>query len=238
MQNAVLVFGDEAIWDGNKKSIGKLKAMVTEENAMIEPKGRDLIPVKNFRHFILASNEDLPVHLDPDDRRFLVLKVCEEHKEDFPYFKKIDSELKDGGYEALLYDLLQTDITDFNPKALPTNIEAFEIKMLSASSSVKYIYEALCAGCFDIGNATTTECWRQEKPTNSVFNDYTAWCFKENLKPQGSELLGKALKKRIPSSDKQRLRVEGKKTQTYVFPSLDRARADFQKSFKADSSIW
>ena len=70
LKNAVLVYADEAIWGGNKKEVGKLKAMVTEEYAMIEPKGKDPIPVRNFRHFILSSNEEWPVHLDPDDHRF------------------------------------------------------------------------------------------------------------------------------------------------------------------------
>jgi phage/plasmid-associated DNA primase len=43
MKDTVLIFADEAIWGGNKKDIGKLKAMVTEEYVMIEAKGKDVI---------------------------------------------------------------------------------------------------------------------------------------------------------------------------------------------------
>ena len=43
---------------------------------------------------MLSSNEDWPVHLDPDDRRFFVLKVSEKHKEDHMYFNAISDELK------------------------------------------------------------------------------------------------------------------------------------------------
>jgi uridine kinase len=56
LRNAVLVFADEAIWGGNKKDIGRVKAMITEETAIIEQKGKDPIELPNFRHFIFSSN--------------------------------------------------------------------------------------------------------------------------------------------------------------------------------------
>lgn len=238
MKNAVLVFGDEAIWGGNKKDVGKLKAMVTEEFAMIEPKGKDAIPVPNFRHFILSSNEDWPVHLDPDDRRFLILPVSEAHKEDIPYFKAIDVELKNGGYEALLYELLNVDISEYDPRILPMNTEAFPVKMQSASSAEQYVYHALKEGCFDIGNATPTEGWRSRMLVDSVFEDYCAWCTKQRLFHEKNTKLGKVLHKLISSIQKIRPWATGKRPEYYELPSLDRAKAEFQKAFKAGADIW
>lgn len=240
LKNAVLVFADEAIWGGNKKEVGRLKAMVTEEYAMIEPKGKDPIPVKNFRHFILASNEEWPVHLDPDDRRFLVLKVSEIHKEDLPYFRAIDEELKNGGFEALLYDLLQEDISDFDPREIPQNNEAFDIKMKSATSSEEYVYEALREGCFDIGNETPTTQWREMILIDSIFADYSIWCAKKGHCPAKNTVFGSVLKKLIPSIQKRRPHVKPpeKRPEHYSLPILQKARLEFQKSFKAGSDIW
>ena len=82
LKNAVLIHANEAFWGGNKKEIGTLKAMITEETCLIEGKGKDRIMVKNYKHVIMSSNEDWPVHLDPDDRRFYVLRVSKNHKED------------------------------------------------------------------------------------------------------------------------------------------------------------
>ncbi len=238
MKNAVLVFGDEAIWGGNKKDIGKLKAMVTEEYAMIEAKGKDIIPVRNFRHFILSSNEEWPLHLDPDDRRFLILQVSEQHKEDFEYFNNITSELEHGGYEALLYDLLNTDISGFNPRALPKNIEAFDIKIQSAPSSERYIYCALLEENFDIGNQSSTETWPETKLIDSVFQDYRSWCILQGIRNDPKAKFGKALHKLICSIKKERPYVNGKRPEYYRFPSLANAREDFQKAFKVDARIW
>ena len=53
-------------------------------------------------------------------RRFFVPKVSSESANDHEYFRKIDGELHDGGYEALLYHLLhEVDIRDFNVRAVP-----------------------------------------------------------------------------------------------------------------------
>lgn len=241
LKNAVLVFGDEAIWGGNKKDIGKLKAMVTEEFAMIEPKGKDPIAVRNFRHFILASNEDWPLHLDRDDRRFLVLQLSEKRKEDFAYFKTIDAELANGGLEALLYELKNEDISEFNPRELPQNKEAFQVKMSSAPSVETYIYESLNNGYFDIGNASQDSVWKETRPTDSVFADYVAWCDKQRIASEKQERLGKALLKLIPSTLKSRPRVpggNGVRHWIYQFPALSRAREEFQKAYKTGSEIW
>ena len=80
LKNAVLIHGNEAVWGGNKQALGKLKAMVTEKDCVIEGKGKDQIRMRNFKHLILSSNEDWPVHLERDARRFLILNVSSSKK--------------------------------------------------------------------------------------------------------------------------------------------------------------
>ena len=41
LKNAILVLADEAIWGGNKREIGALKALITEPKMFIEGKGKD-----------------------------------------------------------------------------------------------------------------------------------------------------------------------------------------------------
>lgn len=243
MKHAVLVYADEAIWGGNKKEIGKFKAMITESHVNIEPKGKDIIRLKNFRHFILSSNEDWPVQIDHDCRRLLVLKVSAKHKEDIPYFRTIREELKNGGYEALLYDLLNEDISNFEPRMLPRNIEAFEVKKMSMSSVEQYIYEALCEGHFDIGNDANFANfdiwkWKDTITVDSIYNDYCCWCVKQNISNERKDALGRALHKIIPSIQKKKAREGEHRPSQYNFPELAKARKDFESAFKADFRIW
>ena len=238
LKNAVLIHGNEALWGGNRKEVGKLKAIVTDEHKVIEGKGKDSITVPNFTHLILSSNEDWPVHIDRDDRRFFVLKVSDKHKEDKVYFKAIDDELKNGGLEALLFELLQEDISNFEHREFPQTDEAFGIKLMSADSCEKYIFESLKAGCFDLGNTTPSEPWNKEKIRSSIYEDYKLWCDKEGESKLAHQFLGRALTKLIPSIGKKRGRQNDTRIWIYEFPELNQARKEFEKSYKVCSSVW
>ena len=175
LKHAVLIHANEALWGGNKKEIGTVKAMITEQRCLIEGKGKDRIMVKNFKHLILSSNEDWPVHIDADDRRFFVLRVSEKHKEDHEYFSAIQTELDNGGYEGLLYDLLHENISDFNPRQLPHSDESFAIKLRSADSDIRYIYEALSEGSFNLGSEGPSF-WHNTLSPDCLYNYYRDWC--------------------------------------------------------------
>lgn len=237
LKNAVLIHGNEAVWGGNKQSLGKLKAMVTEKDCVIEGKGKDQIRMRNFKHLILSSNEDWPVHLERDARRFLVLNVSNKYKNNRSYFKAIRDELERGGLATLLYQLQNEDISSYEPWLLPQNSEAFAVKMMSASSPEKYIYEALFYETFDIGNASPTAPWNSTIPCSSVYNDYSTWCLRQGLKAEANQRFGNALHKLTPSINKERA-TSGTRSYYYELPSIDKARDEFQKSFSADSSIW
>lgn len=233
LKNAVLIHANEALWGGNRKDIGTVKAMITEQTCLIEGKGKDRIVVRNFKHVIMSSNEDWPVHLDPDDRRFFVLRISENHKEDHEYFKNIHEEMLNGGYEALLYDLLNEDIAKFDPRKLPSNSNSFNIKMRSAESSHRYLYDALCDGGFSIGTneIDSIPVWQGTIPKDSAYKDYVAWCENNGETKLRKELFGKAIKTCIVSVEDTRP-GGGSRLRCYKLPSLRQARKDFSKAFK------
>ena len=233
LKNAILIHANEALWGGNKKEIGTVKAMITEKTCLIEGKGKDRIVVPNFKHIILSSNEDWPVHLDPDDRRFLVIRVSEEHKEDHEYFKAIQEQLSNGGYEALLYDLLHEDLTNFNPRKMPSSTDSFSIKMRSVESAHRYIYAALSEGGFSIGKSSDTDnqIWQGVIPKDSVYADYMEWCKNNGEETVSNQLFGKTMKKLIISVQDTRP-GNGSRQRCYKFSDLLETREDFCTAFK------
>lgn len=237
LKHAVLIHANEALWGGNKKEIGALKAMITEKTCLIEGKGKDRIMVKNFKHVILSSNEDWPVHLDPDDRRFFVLRVSEAHKENHSYFEAIQKELDKGGYEALLYDLLNEDISSFNPRRFPSSNDAFDIKLRSSDSTHRYIYNILYEGCFDVGNSSPDGSW-QDISIEGAYSDYGSWCMKNKENQIGKDLFSKKLQKLIPSITGTRPTENGMRIRKYRVPSLNIARTEFEKAYKVTGNIW
>jgi hypothetical protein len=119
MRNTMFLFADEAFWAGDKQGEGSLKRMLTEPDLAIEAKGRDLVSVRNMLHVGIASNEDWVVPATDGERRFFVMKCLPNKARDASWFDPIHKQMNNGGYEAMLYDLLHRDLTGFHPRRIP-----------------------------------------------------------------------------------------------------------------------
>src|ERR1019366_5543848 len=73
------VFLDEALWAGDKKGEGVLKALITEPSFQLEAKFRDAIMVENRLRIMVASNNDWAVPAGIGDRRWFVLNVADTY---------------------------------------------------------------------------------------------------------------------------------------------------------------
>ena len=146
LKNALLVFGDEVLWGGDKKSGGPLKSLVTEPSIVVEPKGLESFQIKNHINLILASNNEWVIPADIDDRRFLVLEVSEKEKQNRKYFDRIYKQMDNGGREAMLYDLLKSDNSDVDLRKAPKTKALFEQKLQSMTPVQQFWYERLREG--------------------------------------------------------------------------------------------
>ena len=240
LQHSILVLADEAIWGGNKKEVGALKALITEKRQFIEAKGKDGYWIENHKHLIVSSNEDFVVHLDADDRRFFVLDVSSQRKEDIAYFKAIENQLKSGGYEALLYELMSRDISCFDPRIMPDNFAGFDIKMMSATSIERFLYSALKDGCWDIALAEPSYRFATDILSDRFYTLYGNWCDWTHEKTLGREIVGIRIRKIFPSTLKKKSSREEnpKRPPFYIFLSFEECRRDFERFFKQNDSIW
>lgn len=234
LKHAVLIHANESFWGGLKKEVGVLKSMITESLRFIESKGKDQIVIKSCWHIIFSSNEDWAIYMDFDDRRFFVLKVSEKQKGNQLYFKELNDELERGGHAALLHDLLHEDITNFNPRIIPSSPHAFGIKLRSTESPERYLHEALFIGSFSLSTeGDTTPVWQGQIPKQDVYKDYRTWCSLSDERPLSKELFGRALKKILPSIKDTRP-AGSKRIWCYSFKSLEETRKEFCLSFKED----
>jgi hypothetical protein len=237
LQNAYLLFANEAIWGGNKKEVGALKALITDKTIFIEAKGKDGYQIENNRHLVICSNEDWAAPVDLDDRRFFCLNVSPQYKGNTAYFKALVQQMETGGLSALLFDLMHEDLMGFDPRIMPENDSGFDMKMKSASTVEKYVYEALKASAWNLASAD--HAWEfGDRSCQGIFQNYKDWCKEESLKHEGSPEFGKTLKKLIPSVQKDRPTIEGKRTWYYRFPSLEVCRKHFLEFTKQTEKIW
>lgn len=236
LMGKILVYVNEATWGGNKAAEGAFKAMITDKDETVEEKFKSPIRLKNCKHFIVSSNEDWPVAMGRDSRRFFVLEVGSKQKENNAYFSAIIDQMRNGGSEALMYELLNHDLSNFNVRKIPDTPYSFAIKFLSMNSAEKFIYEFLRE---DLDAYQTGHIMRKD----SLHHLYHEWC-KDNKErfPQAVSTFGKSLKKLIPSITSMKTTCTDEKgsfrKDCYVFQCMKTCRSEFAKACKEGAEIW
>ena len=158
--DCLLLHVNEGFWAGSKKDEGVLKGLISDDEINIEAKGVDLITVPNQLHIVISSNEDWVVPATVDERRFAFFNVSAAHMQDGEYFAAIDKELENGGYAALLHMLLNTDISDFDPRRIPATLRPHTQMARSLSGFASVWYECLLRGELPGGEVKTNgEAW-------------------------------------------------------------------------------
>ena len=159
LATSVVTFLDEALWAAERQAEGKLKAIITERELVMEAKNKDAIMVRNCTHLMIASNNEWAAPVGIDDRRFFVLAVPDTYKGDFAYFKKIAAQMDAGGREAMLCDLKTMDLSGFDPRVIPETAARIEQKERSLTGT-----EAWLAQVLHEGQINQFHRWDDEKP--------------------------------------------------------------------------
>ncbi|HMR31852.1 MAG TPA: DUF5906 domain-containing protein [Geminicoccaceae bacterium] len=147
LRDCCLLFADEALVPGNISARNTLKTLITEPELSIEPKGLNVMQVRNRLHIIMASNDDWVVPAGFDERRFAVFDVSNCRAQDVKYFKAIYDELENGGLAAMLHDLLQRPLGKWHPrKNIPKTKALQKQKELSLGPEDEFLLNVLREG--------------------------------------------------------------------------------------------
>lgn len=195
LRDCVVLFGDEAFYAGDKKHESILKTLITEEVIVVEGKGVDAEAAPNYTHIIMASNEEWVVPAGPEERRYLVIDVGNDHMQDRAYFKALRKELDEGGSENLLHFLMTYDLSEYEVRAVPKTQALQDQKLLSLSPEQQWWYEKLHYGRL-LGEDTG---WTVEVQVKDIQDDYLGFMQKVGVYRKLSNVaLGKFLQKVCP----------------------------------------
>jgi hypothetical protein len=138
LRDCVMLFADEAFFAGNKEHEGVLKGLITDPTIAVEGKYKAVVSVWNMLHIMMASNNDWVVPASHDERRYFVLDVSDNRIGDRQYFKELDEQMTNGGLAAMIHELLNRDISDFEVRDIPQTEALAEQKTLSLDSLDKW----------------------------------------------------------------------------------------------------
>jgi hypothetical protein len=175
LRDCVFLFADEAFFAGDKAAVGTLKSLITESVLTIEAKFKDVIQCKNRLHVLMASNNEWVVPAAKEERRFFVLDVADSRMQDKPYFKAIAEEMKNGGHEAMLYDLLHLELDGFEVRDVPDTLALQDQKAHSLKTEHAWWRDVLHRGYVfksKYGMEDYFSEWREWVSTSVLFESY------------------------------------------------------------------
>lgn len=242
LRDCVVLFGDEAFFAGDKKHESVLKMLITEELITFEAKGVDAEPGPNFTHILLASNSDWVVPAGTDERRFFVLDVADNRRQDSAYFGKLHKFMfENGGREALLHMLLNVDLEGFNVRHAPVTEALQDQKKLSFAPDVSWWYK-----CLQQGFILEDKPWSNWLKSNDIYKDFILTQQATGNNRRANEtMLGMFLKKVCPGLQKKQRTVEERwedpqyggvkvthvRRWCHLFPSLAKCRQYFDEQY-------
>jgi len=237
LKDTLMLFGDEAVWGGDRRTESILKQLITEPNMIIEMKGKDVFEVRSYLRLMLATNSEWAAPVGLTDRRYFVLNVSNSRKNDHNFFKRLIYEQNHGGIEALLQVLMDFDLSDFEVRNIPETPARLDQKFLSMEPIEKWWLEILSNEDFLIGGKILDfdDMNRVAKADLLYsFNEHTK-AYKPNHRNWEARRLCSQFKKLVPfAMDKRR----GSGPREYEFPSLNECKLYFAEMYSLDTEIF
>jgi hypothetical protein len=227
LERNYVVCMDEALFAGDKKSLDKLKSLVTEPTCRIEQKHQPSRTIDSYHRLFAASNHDHFAHVDKDDRRFLFIRLSSVHKQDQIYFDAVNDALDDDAViAAMMHDLLNLDLTGFNIRKRPLTEEHLNQRLQSLGGFERYWYEVLQSGMFDVYSD-----WDKFRfiSTTTLIDKYKVYDKNAGrYNPIQEQQIATTLSKLCPSANKVRKKMIGKQERGYDLPGIKLARKEFE----------
>ena len=233
IERRFVVCMDEAMFVGDKRSADRFKSVITEPTVTIEQKYQPRRTIESYHRFFAASNHAHFAQVDTDDRRFVFLKVSESRKGDTAYWDQFHKAVADPAIlAAIVHDLKNYDISDFNPRMRPKTDAHGDQKVRSLNFFDRCWHEVLDAGIFTFGDPLSSDLAWEDRTFVSTQRLMSAWLAYEKQgghrfsAPQARDMHA-AILRLCPSAKQSRRVVGGCQQRGYILPPLPLARAEF-----------
>ena len=198
---------------------------------------------------MIASNNEWPIAIPMDDRRFMVLDVVETQRQNDAYFGPLRAELAAGGLAAMLFDLLAHPVDEHALRHPLSTKGKREVMLQSLKPIQRWWYEKLLNGSLsptplmetgldenDQVTRTAVAPWPASIQKATLHQDYLGFLDKhrDTRTRRATETeLGMFLKKYTPMSEQRRLPSMGKGSRSqyvWILPTAEECRAFWVKA--------
>ena len=173
MTDAFLVNINELEYNDAKKGESQFKALITDPNITINPKGQKPIWVKSHHHFIITTNKENPIPIEKGNRRFVVVKSSDEKCKDADYFTQIHEIMENIDVIRTAYDYFKNyDISDYDDTKFPVTEYLEDLMMLNTCAPELWLKDF---------TAENIEQNTIELLGGEIFARFSLWCNTNNV---------------------------------------------------------
>jgi hypothetical protein len=249
LQDKVLLFGDEALFAGDRKIEGVLKGLVTEEEGIAERKGVDAVSARNVLRIVMATNNRHAIPVGPGARRYAVLTVSERYaamKEGHhAYFAALREAIEDReAVGVLLAELLGRAVVRTRVDRAPQTQALVEQKELTLRGPHRWWEGVLQEGVLglqervrgDVGSGTVA--WPRLVARGDLYGAYVRWAqanARSEYEVLPASVFMRDMRKVGAIWDDVRLRDGGERTRAVGLAPLHDARAAWARFLNADA---
>jgi len=176
----------------------------------------------------MSTNAEYAVPSSSDERRWCVLDVSPDRISNVDYFTKLKKACNDPKVQAaFLYEMLHTDLSNFNLRKVPETAGLRAQRYHSMKAHQKWLVDSLVSGKFDGVYTGCEDKWAEEIPSKHLYDSYVKFCNENHIGEYGritQTALGIYLTKLFTKYKKG--------VKRYCFGSLENAVLSFEKHEK------
>lgn len=116
-QNRQFVLGDEISGTDKRAESDELKAIITQEEISINTKNIPEYTIPDCINYYFTSNHADAFYIEDKDRRYAIHEVTQDEPLPIEFYRGYDQWRRNGGPGHLFYNLLNRDLSGFDPAA-------------------------------------------------------------------------------------------------------------------------
>lgn len=185
----MLVNVDDCNVGAMKMNADPFKSFITGERMEYEQKGKQTISLLNCSNYVMTTNNENPVKLDTDDRRYAVLECSKKLVGNAWYFQELRAYVEDDANIGALWQFFtEWDLTKINlVKDRPMSQLYADMKMLGADKELLFL-----------GSLVQSNTKNFEKKADEMYDGFRTWLHESGFpdyKPRSKISFGMYLKK-------------------------------------------
>lgn len=166
---------------------------IADREMMVENKYRGAFMSPNLSFLMITTNDTHAITAGVAARRFFVLDVSTDKAGDREYFNALADQASNGGLEALMYDLIKRNLSNFNMRDVPKTDELQAQQKMSVNSIDEWLMECCEAGILVDGTVNQFDppaigAWIYG---GEVTATYSKWCSTNKRHKENSVVFGK-----------------------------------------------